>query len=141
MIMNLQDKKLRPLKAGTHCYNILSVLLSGITLTDLVASNFNPSCFCLSQRIGDLKKRGHNIQGVKSEGGPYFRYWIYPVDIQKSKKIEEKINEEYMRSGQQETGAQKELQTPEQVENKGWDVLNGETLGQFIERKSKAGEI
>lgn len=61
---------MKPLKPHSQCDRILGWLAAGRTLTPLQALN-RFGCLALSQRITQLKGRGHRIQSelVKVRGG------------------------------------------------------------------------
>lgn len=59
---------MKPLKAGSQAERILAHLTRGHTLTPLQAlSRFQ--CLTLSQRVGELKERGHRIRSRMVEVG------------------------------------------------------------------------
>jgi hypothetical protein len=65
-----------PLKAGSQCEVILRWLVSGHSLT--VAQAFRKwDITAAGQRIGELKRRGHEIEGemVKTRGGAMVKRW------------------------------------------------------------------
>jgi hypothetical protein len=84
----------QPLNKSGHCANILKCMFLGWKLTpEIAAKNMYPHCHCLSQRIGDLIRRGHQIQKTKADMG-YMIYWQYPVDSKRSMEMEGLINKD-----------------------------------------------
>jgi hypothetical protein len=68
----------------------------GLTITPKIAADYW-GCYCLSQRIGELKQRGHDIFSIRVRcgWGKYHEYSQSPVMRQKSRKLEKKINKIY----------------------------------------------
>lgn len=66
-----------PLKAGSQCERILAHLSRGHALTPIQAvAKFG--CLTLSQRVGELKDRGHRIRSklVRVGAKKVARYWL-----------------------------------------------------------------
>ena len=76
----------RPLKQSSQCAMILGDLMDGFSVTPAVAAD-TYSCYALSQRIGELKRRGHRILAEITES-KYARYYMLSCDIETSRKIE-----------------------------------------------------
>ena len=68
----MKELKLNPNSQNGKVYNWMKQYGS----IDLVAAAFSIGCFCLPQRIADLKRMGVNIKAERVEGKTYNRYWI-----------------------------------------------------------------
>jgi hypothetical protein len=92
---NKRGIMLKPLKSKSYCDHILSSLIMGLTITPKLAASYW-GCYCLSQRIGELKRRKHDIFSIKARGGKYHEYSQSPAMRKKSKQLEAKINKLYV---------------------------------------------
>jgi hypothetical protein len=81
-----------PLKAG-YCKRILELWSNGYRLTPAAAADIM-NCYCLSQRRGDLRGRGHLFNSKKMKGDMHMTYWQNQKQREVSKRIEDKINEQ-----------------------------------------------
>ncbi len=68
----MEELELNPNSQVGKVYNWMKTYGS----IDLVSAAFSIGCFCLPQRIADLKAMGLNIASERVFGKQYKRYWI-----------------------------------------------------------------
>jgi hypothetical protein len=85
------SKKLHPLKAHSHCAEILKLWKAGYKITVMNAAEWI-CCFSLSQRCDELKKRGHVFFSIPNKTLGCNEYSQSLIMVKMSKAIEEKIN-------------------------------------------------
>jgi hypothetical protein len=76
---------MKPLIPGSHASTILRSLQNGITLTPAIAAKYQ-NCYCLSQRIGELSRRGHIISVEYIE--KFAHYFMTKEQTAYSRRIE-----------------------------------------------------